>query len=104
MNKVIFKKKLIKDLLGIHDVLMGQGDPILASMINVAIDCVEQQEAVPYSGTGGHIDEPKKEKRILKATKRFEQEYAAAKQRSMIHDPVAYALYQTWKAADEGRL
>jgi hypothetical protein len=104
MNTVIFKKKLIKDLRGIHDVLMGQGDPILASMVNVAIECVEKQEAVPYSGTEATGDEPKKEKRILKAIKRFEQEYAAAKQRSMIHDPVAYALYQTWKAADEARL
>lgn len=104
MNTVIFKKKLIKDLRGIHDVLMGQGDPILASMVNVAIECVEKQEAVPYSGTEATGDESKKEKRILKAIKRFEQEYAAAKQRSMIHDPVAYALYQTWKAADEARL
>ena len=104
MDTVIFKKKLIKDLRGIHDVLMGQGDPILASMVNVAIECVEKQEAVPYSGTEATGDEPKKEKRILKAIKRFEQEYAAAKQRSMIHDPVAYALYQTWKAADEARL
>lgn len=89
MDTVIFKKKLIKDLRGIHDVLMGQGDPILASMVNVAIECVEKQEAVPYSGTEATGDEPKKEKRILKAIKRFEQEYAAAKQRSMIHDPVA---------------
>lgn len=104
MNTVIFKKKLIKDLRGIHDVLMGQGDPILASMVNVAIECVEKQEAVPYSGADATGDESKKEKRILKAIKRFEQEYAAAKQRSMIHDPVAYALYQTWKAADEARL
>lgn len=104
MNTVIFKKKLIKDLRGIHDVLMGQGDPILASMVNVAIECVEKQQEVPYSGTEATGDEPKKEKRILKAIKRFEQEYAVAKQRSMIHDPVAYALYQTWKAADEARL
>ena len=104
MNDLISRTKLLKDLRGIKDVLVGQGDPFLASMVRVAIECVEKQEAMPYSGTEATGDEPKKEKRILKAIKRFDQEYAAAKQRSMIHDPVAYALYQTWKAADEARL
>ena len=104
MNKVIFKHKLIKDLRGIHDVLMGQGDPILASMVNVAIDCVEKQKAVPYSGTEIVDGEQPEDKRILKVIKRFKEEFAAAKERTMIHDPVAYALYQTWKAADEARL
>ena len=51
MNDLISRKKLIKDLRGIQDVLTGQGDPILASMLRVAIECVEKQKPVPYSGT-----------------------------------------------------
>ena len=49
MNDLISRKKLIKDLRGIQDVLTGQGDPILASMLRVAIECVEKQKPVPYS-------------------------------------------------------
>lgn len=51
MSDLISRTKLLKDLRGIKDVLIGQGDPILASMIRVAIECVEKQKAVPYSVT-----------------------------------------------------
>ena len=104
MNDLISRTKLLKDLRGIKDVLVGQGDPFLASMVRVAIECVEKQKTVPYPGTEVPTDEQSEDKRTLKAIKRFREELAAAKKRSMIHDPVAYALYQTWKAADEARL
>ena len=104
MNDLSSRAKLLKDLRGIKDVLVGQGDPFLASMVRVAIECVEKQKTVPYSGTEADNEEQPEDKRTLKAIKRFREELAAAKKRSMIHDPVAYALYQTWKAADEARL
>lgn len=104
MDDIISRKKLIKDLRGIQDVLAGQGDPVLASVLRVAIECVERQEPVPYPGTTAATVNPKADKRILKVMALIEKEYAAAKLRSMIHDPVAYALYHTWKAADEGRI
>ncbi len=43
MIVLIDKKKLIKDLKGIKDVLSAQGDPFLAAMIQRAIDCVNNQ-------------------------------------------------------------
>ena len=104
MSDLISKNKLIKDLRGIHDVLTGQGDPFLASVLRVAIECVEKQEPVFYPDAEATGDDPKKEKRLIKAIKRLEQGYAAAKDSRIIRDPVAYALYQAWKAADEGRL
>lgn len=104
MEDLISRTQLIKDLRGINDVLVGQGDPFLASVVRVAIECVERQKPVPYPGTEAASDTQLEDKRILKVIKRFKEELAAAKKRSMIHDPVAYALYQTWKAADEARL
>ena len=104
MNDLISRAKLLKDLRGIKDVLVGQGDPFLASMLRVAIECVEKQKTVPNPGIEAATDEQWEDKRTLKVIKRFREELAAAKNRSMIHDPVAYALYQTWKAADEARL
>lgn len=45
-TKVIGVKPLLDDLNGIREVLMGYGDPILASMMCRAIECVEKQQAV----------------------------------------------------------
>ena len=46
MEELISKKKLIADLNGIREVLSGQGDPILASVLTRAIQCVEKQPVV----------------------------------------------------------
>ena len=43
MEELIRKKKLIADLKGIKDILVAAGDPFLASVINRAIGCVENQ-------------------------------------------------------------
>lgn len=42
----ISRKKTVRDLRGIQDVLMAQGDPFLAGVLNRAIACVEHQPAV----------------------------------------------------------
>ena len=46
MNDLISKGKLLKDLAGMYDVLIGAGDPFLASMIRKAMECVERQPVV----------------------------------------------------------
>ena len=91
MDDIICRKKLIKDLRGIQDVLTGQGDPFLASVLRVAIECVERQEPVPYPGTTAVGVNPRAGKRFLKAMALVEKMHAEATLRTMIHDPVAYA-------------
>ena len=46
MEELISKKRLIADLNEIREVLSGQGDPILASILTRAIRCVEKQPVV----------------------------------------------------------
>ena len=46
MEAMIKKKALLDDLNRIKEVLVGQGDPILASVLNRAIACVENQPAL----------------------------------------------------------
>ena len=46
MKELIDKKKLIRDLKGVKDMQMAQGDPFLAMMIQRAIDCVGNQPVV----------------------------------------------------------
>ena len=47
MDKLISQEKTIRDLRGIKDMLVAAGDPFLASVMNRAIACVEnQKEAV----------------------------------------------------------
>ena len=43
MNDLISKSKLLKDLAGMYDVMIGAGDPFLASVIRKAMECVERQ-------------------------------------------------------------
>lgn len=44
-DDLILRGKALKDLRGIKDVLLAQGDPILASILNRAIECIENQPA-----------------------------------------------------------
>lgn len=44
-DELIYKSKALKDLRGIKDVLMSQGDPFLAGVMNRAIECIENQPA-----------------------------------------------------------
>lgn len=46
MEELIPKKKLIAELNEIREVLSGQGDPFLASVLIRAIRCVEKQPVV----------------------------------------------------------
>ena len=46
MDRLISQEKTIRDLRGIKDMLVAAGDPFLASVMNRAISCVENQEAV----------------------------------------------------------
>ncbi len=45
-DDLILRGKALKDLRGIKDVLISQGDPFLAAIINRAIECIENQPAV----------------------------------------------------------
>lgn len=45
MDKLISQEKTIRDLRGIKDTLVAAGDPFLASVMNRAIGCVENQPA-----------------------------------------------------------
>jgi hypothetical protein len=42
-DDLILRGKALRDLRGIKDVLLAQGDPILASILNRAISCIENQ-------------------------------------------------------------
>lgn len=42
----ISRGKALKDLRGIKDVLLAQGDPFLANIMNRAIECIENQPAM----------------------------------------------------------
>ena len=53
---MIKKKPLLDDLKGIKEVLVGQGDPILASVLNRAIACVEKQPEVVRCKDCRHYD------------------------------------------------
>ena len=44
--RLIDANKLVRDLKGVRDVLIGQGDPFLANIIGRAIGCVEEQETI----------------------------------------------------------
>lgn len=45
-NDLILRGKALKDLRGIKDMLVAAGDPFLASVMNRAIGCIENQPAV----------------------------------------------------------
>lgn len=45
-EKLISSVKLIRDLRGINDMLVGAGDPFLASVMKRAIKCTENQPGV----------------------------------------------------------
>lgn len=43
------------------------------------------------------------DKKLLKAIKVLMKQYEQSKQAEYVHDPVAHALYHTWKQMDERR-
>ena len=45
-DDLILRGKAIKDLRAIKDMLVAAGDPFLASVMNRAIGCIENQPAV----------------------------------------------------------
>ena len=44
-DELIYKGKALKDLRAIKDMLVAAGDPFLASVMNRAIECIENQPA-----------------------------------------------------------
>lgn len=83
-DDLILRGKALRDLLGIKDVLMAQGDPILASILNRAISCIENQPAaVPLE--------------LVKVVRELCAEYEKAKTDPIVHNPIDYALYNTWE-------
>lgn len=51
-DDLILRGKALRDLLGIKDVLVAAGDPFLASIMNRAIACIENQpRAAEYIDT-----------------------------------------------------
>lgn len=46
-DDLILRGKALKDLRAIKDMLVAQGDPFLASVMNRAICCIENQPAQP---------------------------------------------------------
>ena len=44
-DDLILRGKALRDLRGIKDVLLAQGDPFLAAIMNRAITCIENQPA-----------------------------------------------------------
>ena len=110
MNDLISKKKLLKDLGGMYDVLTGAGDPFLASMIRKAMECVERQPAAEVQHPVANdrcrkaTEEAITDNRYWKALLQLEREYNKRKNESRVRDPLAFALYQIWKQVDEGAL
>lgn len=98
MDAITFKKKALKALSGMYDVLIGAGDPFLASMIFKAMECVAKQ---PTEETDA---EPVTDDQFWKVVLLLETEYKAARKQSHISRPLAYALYQVWKKADARKL
>lgn len=47
-QRLIDADKLLRDLRGVKDVLVAQGDPFLASVMNRAIECVKNQPTLAY--------------------------------------------------------
>jgi hypothetical protein len=84
-DDVIHRGKALKDLHGIKDVLLAQGDPFLASIMNRAIDCIENQPAAEQV----HPE-------LQKVVRQLCEEYEKAKNNPIVHNPIGYALYQTW--------
>jgi hypothetical protein len=56
MMELIDKKQLLKDLAGMYDVMTGAGDPFLASMIRMAMECVDRQPSVQCSDEPEGLD------------------------------------------------
>lgn len=98
MNDLISKNKLLKDLAGMYDVMIGAGDPFLASMIRKAMECVERQPAAEDE------QDPIADGRFWAAVLQLEREYKKAEENPFIEDPVASALFSVWGSAVEGVL
>jgi hypothetical protein len=98
MDALTFKKKALKALSGMYDVLTGAGDPFLASMIFKATECVAKQPTEEVDA------EPITDDQFWKAVLLLEIEYKAAQKQTHISRPLAYALYQVWKKADTRKL
>ena len=81
-----------------YDVLIGAGDPFLASVIRKALECVARQPAAVGD------EKPISDDRFWKAVLLFESEFKAAQKKFHVYNPLAYALYQVWKKADAGKL
>ena len=85
-DDLISRSKALKDLRGIKDMLVAAGDPFLAGVMNRPIACIENQPAV---------EEVNPE--LQKVVRELCAEYEKAKSNPIVHNPIGYALYHTWK-------
>lgn len=91
---LIDKKRLLKDLAGMYDVMTGAGDPFLASMIRKAMECVERQPSVQCSADP---EVPDSKGGVLeKAIGRLKALYEKAQTFDYVYNKIGWALYHTW--------
>lgn len=94
MEDLISRKRLLNDLAGMHDVLTGAGDPILACMIQKAMKCVERQPSVPRAAEPKVSDS--EDVTLAKAISKLKAFYEKAHALAYVHNKVGWALYRTW--------
>ena len=97
MEELISKKKLLADLLGIKDMLVAAGDPFLASVMNRAIQCVENQPLVPHVEPKPDLDNAPEDKKLENAIRQLKETYERAKTLDFVYNKLGWALYQVWK-------
>ena len=61
-DDLISRRKALRDLLGVKDVLLAQGDPFLAGVMNRAIGCIKNQPAVETENRTSDCDTCGKER------------------------------------------
>lgn len=96
MTELIDKKKLLKDLNGVKEVLAAAGDPFLANMIHRAIQCVERQPLVKQEASKPEPQFSSEDKKLEKAIRQLREAYSKAQTLDHVYNKLGWALYQTW--------
>lgn len=94
MDALTFKKKALKALSGMYDVMIGAGDPLLASMIRKAMECVERWPLVHDAAEPKTLD--LKDSLLEQAIARLKELYENAQTLDYVYNKMGWALYHTW--------
>jgi len=97
MDELISKKKLLKDLQGLKDVLVAGGDPFLAAIMIRAIGCVENQPVIPDAEASRIPEAAPEDKQLEKAIRELREKFAKAQTLDFVYNKLGWALFQTWK-------